>query len=36
MKRALGLLLCLVLLGGFMGVGTQGISRPIWPTVQTY
>lgn len=34
MKRMLALVLCLVLLGGFMGVGTQSVTRPIWPTVQ--
>jgi hypothetical protein len=34
MKRILAVVLCLVLLGGFMGVGTQSVTRPIWPTAQ--
>lgn len=34
MKRILAVALCLVLLGGFMSIGTQSVTRPIWPTVQ--
>ncbi|MDF2630644.1 MAG: hypothetical protein K0R39_4475 [Symbiobacteriaceae bacterium] len=34
MKKLLAVALCLVLLGGFMSVGTQSITRPIWPGMQ--